>query len=271
MVTLGEFVSDAMREVARFNPKLDGVLNVKDFNERQSGQRTLDDDRLAALIEVVTRHRLGLKNTEPDILGRAYEYLLRKFAEGQGQSAGEFYTPKEVGWLMAVLLDPTPYSSVYDPTCGSAGLLIKMRLLFEQKHPDQKSKAPQLFGQELNPVTFAIAKMNMFLHDYTDSFFAIGDTFRNPGFSAKGAGLQRFDYGIANPMWNQDNYDETFYDERRVESFHARRAAEIVRRLGLGATHSRIAQRSSTGSEARGDCARHGRGVARVGQSIVES
>ena len=209
---LGEFVSDAMRAVARFNPKLDGVLNVKDFNERQSGQRALDDDRLAALIEVVNRHRLGLKNTEPDILGRAYEYLLRKFAEGQGQSAGEFYTPKEVGWLMAVLLDPRPYSSVYDPTCGSAGLLIKMRLLFEQKHPDQKSKAPQLFGQELNPVTFAMAKMNMFLHDYTDSFFAIGDTFRNPGFSAKGAGLQRFDYGIANPMWNQDNYDETFYE-----------------------------------------------------------
>lgn len=209
---LGEFTFQAMRQVARFNPKLDGVLNVKDFNERQSGQRALDDDRLAALIEVVNRHRLGLKNTEPDILGRAYEYLLRKFAEGQGQSAGEFYTPKEVGWLMAVLLDPFPYSSVYDPTCGSAGLLIKMRLLFEQKHPDQKSKAPQLFGQELNPVTFAIAKMNMFLHDYTDSFFAIGDTFRNPGFSAKGAGLQTFDYGIANPMWNQDNYDETFYE-----------------------------------------------------------
>ncbi len=210
--SLGEFVSDAMREVARFNPKLDGVLNVKDFNERQSGQRTLDDDRLVALIEVVTRHRLGLKNTEPDILGRAYEYLLRKFAEGQGQSAGEFYTPKEVGWLMAVVLNPSAYSSVYDPTCGSAGLLIKMRLLFEQRHPNLKTKAPQLFGQELNPVTFAIAKMNMFLYDYTDSLFAIGDTFRNPGFSAKGAGLQRFDYAIANPMWNQDNYDEAFYE-----------------------------------------------------------
>ena len=120
---------------------------------------------------------------------------------------------------MAVLLDPTPYSSVYDPTCGSAGLLIKMRLLFEQRHPDQKGKAPMLYGQELNPVTFAIAKMNMFLHDYTDSYFAIGDTFRNPGFSAKGAGLQRFDYGIANPMWNQDNYDESFYDNDTLNRF----------------------------------------------------
>ena len=128
--TLGQFISDALREVARFNPKLDGVLNVKDFNERQSGQRALDDDRLAALIEVVNRHRLGLTNTEPDILGRAYEYLLRKFAEGQGQSAGEFYTPKEVGWLMAVVLNPRARATA----CGSAGLLIKLRLLFEQVH-----------------------------------------------------------------------------------------------------------------------------------------
>src|SRR5690606_17465604 len=153
---LGEFVTEAMRAVARLNPDLQGVLDVKDFNERQSGQRTLDDDRLWALIEVISRHRLGLKNTEPDILGRAYEYLLRKFAEGQGQSAGEFYTPKEVGWLMAELIDPRPYTTVYDPACGSGGLLIKARLLFEQRHPDEKSKAPRLYGQELNPVTFAM-------------------------------------------------------------------------------------------------------------------
>ncbi|MDX2231195.1 MAG: type I restriction-modification system subunit M N-terminal domain-containing protein [Leptolyngbyaceae cyanobacterium bins.349] len=115
--SLGEFVTSAMREVARLNPDLQGVIDLRDYNERQSGQRTLDDDRLAALIEVVSRHRLGLKNTEADILGRAYEYLLRKFAEGQGQSAGEFYTPKEVGWLMAELLNPTPYSTVYDYPC----------------------------------------------------------------------------------------------------------------------------------------------------------
>jgi type I restriction enzyme M protein len=209
---LGEFTTTAMREVARLNPDLQGVLDIKDFNERQSGQRTLDDDRLSALIEVVSRHRLGLKNAEPDILGRAYEYLLRKFAEGQGQSAGEFYTPKEVGWLMAELIDAGPYATIYDPACGSAGLLIKARLRFEQTHPDQKSQAPKLYGQELNPTTFAMAKMNMFLHDYTDSFFAIGDTFRNPGFAARGAGLQRFDCAVVNPMWNQDNYDDAFYE-----------------------------------------------------------
>ncbi|HET9406999.1 MAG TPA: N-6 DNA methylase [Candidatus Sulfotelmatobacter sp.] len=219
--TLGQFVTDAMREVAKLNPELLGVLDIKDYNERQSGQRTLDDDRLAALTEVVSRHRLGLKNAEPDILGRAYEYLLRKFAEGQGQSAGEFYTPKEVGWLMAHLLDPKPYTTVYDPTCGSAGLLIKARLLFEQKNPLYKSKAPRLYGQEMNPVTFAMAKMNMFLHDYTDSLFAIGDTFTKPGFAAEGAGLKRFDYVVANPMWNQDNYDEKLYENDRWKRFES--------------------------------------------------
>ena len=208
---LGEFVTQAMREVARLNPPLQGVLDVEDFNEQQSGQRTLDDDRLEALIEVISGHRLGLQDTEPDILGRAYEYLLRKFAEGQGQSAGEFYTPKEVGWLMARLINPEPRTTIYDPACGSGGLLIKPRLLFEEKHPDEKSAAPQIYGQELTPTTFAMAKMNAFLHDFIGANLQIGDTFRNPGFVDNNSELQRFNYVLANPMWNQKEYNETFY------------------------------------------------------------
>ena len=216
---LGEFLTEALREISRLNPDLQGVLDIKDYNERQSGQRTLDDERLASLIEILSRHRLGLQNTEPDILGRAYEYLLRKFAEGQGQSAGEFYTPKEVGELIAELIDPQPFSTIYDPACGSGGLLIKARLLYERRHPEERSRSPRLWGQELNPVTFAMAKMNMFLHDYTDSSFAIGDTFRKPGFGPEGTLLQ-FDYVVANPMWNQDNYDEAFYDNDSYNRFN---------------------------------------------------
>ena len=179
---LGEFVTEAMRKVVSQNPRLSGVLDVQDFNEQQSGQRTLDDDRLVSLIEVISQHRLGLQDTEPDILGRAYEYLLRKFAEGQGQSAGEFYTPKEVGWLMARLINPEPHTTIYDPACGSGGLLIKPRLLFERTHPDEKSAAPQIYGQELTATTYAMAKMNAFLHDFIGADLQIGDTFRNPGF-----------------------------------------------------------------------------------------
>ena len=216
---LGQFVTDAMRDVARRNPRLQGVLDVEDFNERQSGQRIIDDERLEKLIEVISQHRLGLEDAEPDILGRAYEYLLRKFAEGQGQSAGEFYTPKEVGWLMAHLLNPEPYTTIYDPACGSGGLLIKPRLLFEQAHPDEKSQAPQIYGQELTPTTYAMAKMNAFLHDFIGADIQIGDTFRNPRFVANNSALQRFDYVVANPMWNQKEYNDAFYESDNWERF----------------------------------------------------
>ena len=208
---LGEVVTEAMRKVVSQNPRLSGVLDVQDFNEQQSGQRALDDDRLEALIEIISQHRLGLQDTEPDILGRAYEYLLRKFAEGQGQSAGEFYTPKEVGQLMAHLINPEPHTKIYDPACGSGGLLIKPRLLFERTHPDEKSAAPQIYGQELTATTYAMAKMNAFLHDFIGADLQIGDTFRNPGFVTDDSELQRFDYVLANPMWNQKEYNDTFY------------------------------------------------------------
>ena len=208
---LGEFVTEAMREVARTNPLLRGVLDVRDFNEQQSGQRILGEDRLEALIEVLSRYRLGLKNTEPDILGRAYEYLLRKFAEDGGQSAGEFYTPKEVGWLMARIINPEPYTTIYDPACGSGGLLIKPRLLFEATHPDKEGQAPKIYGQELTATTYAMAKMNAILHDFIGAELHIGDTFRNPRLVAGDSTLQRFDYVLANPMWNQKEYDEAFY------------------------------------------------------------
>ena len=121
---LGQSLTDAVRAVARENPKLSGVIDVTDFNATAAGQRIVDDARLAALVQVLNKpeYRLGLDDVEPDILGRAYEYLLRKFAESQGQSAGEFYTPREVAVLMARMLDPQPGQSVYDPCCGSVGL-----------------------------------------------------------------------------------------------------------------------------------------------------
>ena len=208
---LGEFVTEAMRKVVSQNPRLSGVLDVQDFNEQQSGQRALDDYRLVSLIEIISQHRLGLQDTEPDILGRAYEYLLRKFAEGQGQSAGEFYTPKEVGWLMARLINPEPHTTIYDPACGSGGLLIKPRLLFAMTHPDETSAAPRIYGQELTATTYAMAKMNAFLHDFIGADLRIGDTFRNPGFVTDDSELQRFDYVLANPMWNQKEYNDAFY------------------------------------------------------------
>ena len=117
---LGEHLTDAVRAIARENPRLSGVIDVTDFNATTAGQRIVDDGRLAALVQVLNNpdYRLGLDDVEPDIIGRAYEYLLRKFAEGQGQSAGEFYTPREVAVLMAIILDPQPGMTVYDPAAA---------------------------------------------------------------------------------------------------------------------------------------------------------
>lgn len=109
---LGQYLTDAVRDVARENPRLQGVIDLVDFNATTAGQRIVPDEYLAELVDVLSRYRLGLKDVEPDILGRAYEYLLRKFAEGQGQSAGEFYTPREVAVLMARILEPEPGMTV---------------------------------------------------------------------------------------------------------------------------------------------------------------
>jgi type I restriction enzyme M protein len=251
---VGERVTDAVRAIARENPSLQGVIDIVDFNATVSGQRILDGGKLWALIEIVSRHRLGLNDAEPDILGRAYEYLLRKFAEGQGQSAGEFYTPKEVGWLIAYLLNPQPGQSVDDPTCGSAGLLVKCQLVARERnrHSEPRRVPPsvasggsgeesqpetlphslrsgssssaqgdepplQLYGQELNHVTYAIAKMNMIIHDM-EGEIVIGDTLRNPKL-LDGSKLKRFDLVAANPMWNQDGYTANFYENDPFERF----------------------------------------------------
>jgi len=214
---IGEKLTDAIRAIAKENPKLQGVIDIVDFNATVSGQRIIDDGKLSSLIEIISRNRLGLKDAEPDILGRAYEYLLRKFAEGQGQSAGEFYTPKEVGWIMAYILDPEQGQEVYDPACGSGGLLVKSQLALMEKEK-KISKPLRLYGQEQNYVTYAMAKMNMIIHDM-EGDIAIGDTLRNPKF-LEGSVLKTFDLVVANPMWNQDGYNSEFYESDTFNRFN---------------------------------------------------
>lgn len=209
---IGQRLTDAVRSIADENESLQGVINIVDFNATVSGERIIADEKLSDLIEVINRHRIGLDDAEPDLLGRAYEYLLRKFAEGQGQSAGEFYTPREVGMILARILDPKPGQTAYDPACGSAGLLVKLQLVCKEEHDTAASKQPlHLYGQEQSPVTFAMAKMNMAIHDMNGDVL-IGDTLRSPKFLT-GSGLMQFDLVVANPMWNQKGYTPKFYDE----------------------------------------------------------
>ena len=210
---IGEQLTDHLRAIAKDNPKLEGIIDRIDFNATTHGQRDISDDRLSALIEQMSLKRLGLNDVEADIIGRSYEYLIRKFAEGSGQSAGEFYTPKEVGLIMAHILEPEPGMEIYDPCCGSGGLLIKCQIVLDERMDLQSRKkyAPlKIYGQEYTANTWAMANMNMIIHDL-EGVIEIGDTFKSPKFRTKN-GLQTFDRVVANPMWNQDWFAEKDYD-----------------------------------------------------------
>ncbi|MBI5571113.1 MAG: SAM-dependent DNA methyltransferase [Desulfomonile tiedjei] len=217
---IGQQLTDHLRAIADANPLLKGIIDRIDFNATTHGQRDLDEDRLSNLIEAVSAKRLGLNDVEPDIIGRSYEYLIRKFAEGSGQSAGEFYTPAEVGLVMARIMETEPGMDVYDPCCGSAGLLIKCELVLEEKMRlrSKKKYAPaKLYGQENEAGTWAMANMNMIIHDM-EGEIQIGDTFRKPKFR-KGNRLQTFDRVVANPMWNQTEFKEKDYDADELDRF----------------------------------------------------
>jgi len=218
---IGEGVTTHMRAIAKENPGLQGIIDRVDFNATTHGQRDIDDDRLSNLIEAISTKRLGLEDVEADIIGKSYEYLIRKFAEGGGQSAGEFYTPPEVGTIMSKVLQPEPGMEIYDPCCGSGGLLVKCEIAMEEAAKGKKrSVAPlKLYGQEYTADTWAMANMNMIIHDM-EGEIEIGDTFKNPKFRAEKSGkLRTFDRVVANPMWNQDWFTEADYDNDELDRF----------------------------------------------------
>ena len=220
---VGEHLTSIMSDIAKYNPRIQGIIDRIDFNATTHGQRDIAEDSLIKLIEKISQKRLGLNDVETDIIGRSYEYLIRKFAEGGGQSAGEFYTPGEVGMIMAMVLDPEPGMEVDDICCGSAGLLIKCQLALKEKMEAQKEKgkyAPlQLYGQEFNPPTWAMANMNMVIHDM-EGKIEIGDTMKNPKFK-NGNKLKRFDLIVTNPMWNQKTFVEKDYENDELDRFKA--------------------------------------------------
>ena len=224
---IGEQLTTHLRAIADENPKLKGIIDRVDFNATTHGQRDISDDRLSALIEQISLKRLGLNDVEPDIIGRSYEYLIRKFAEGGGQSAGEFYTPKEVGLMMARILAPQPGMEVYDPCCGSAGLLIACAQTCEAIKAlsgFQTLTGLTLYGQEYTATTWAMANMNMIIHDL-EGVIEIGDTFKHPKFRQTQSGFQTltglktFDRVITNPMWNQNWFTEKDYDADELGRF----------------------------------------------------
>jgi type I restriction enzyme M protein len=195
---LGQKLNDTLAQIAKSNPLLDGVINRADFNK----QDEIPQDRLIRLVEHFSQVKLGNADATPDILGNVYEYLLKKFNEVAPKRAGEFYTPREVVRAMVGVLAPDEGCEIYDPCCGSGGMLIESHyhLLKNRKDP----KKLFLHGQEINGDTWAIAMMNVMLHDMEAELHQ-GDSFADPKFIV-GSALKKFDIVIANPMWNQDGY-----------------------------------------------------------------
>lgn len=207
---IGAQLNIATEAIEERNPSLEGVLVTIDFNIKNK----LSDKKLRDLLSHFSRHRLRNADFErPDLLGTAYEYLIKMFADSAGKKGGEFYTPSEVVKLLVALLKPHAGMRIYDPTVGSGGMLVQTRnyLASHGENPSNLSLA----GQEMNLNTWAICKMNMFLHGVFSADIRKGDTLREPQHS-QGGELMAFDRVIANPpfslkKWGKDEADNDAY------------------------------------------------------------
>jgi len=201
---VGNQLNKALAALEEANPELDGVLKHIDFNAVK-GKTRLKDQQLIDLIHHFNKYKLTPQNFEfPDLLGAAYEYLLKQFADSAGKKGGEFYTPSEVKSLMVRLVKPQEGMTVYDPTVGSGGFLIEARYYVEEQGQDPFNLG--LYGQESNGTTWAICKMNMILHGILDAHIENEDTLANPMFVENGY-VKQFNRILANPPFSQ-NYSK---------------------------------------------------------------
>ncbi|MEM0172447.1 type I restriction-modification system subunit M [Thermofilum sp.] len=201
---LPEKLATAISEVAKLNKELQGVINRVDFLEFARNQE--NRELLRQLVELFNKYDLGGEEVSPDILGDAYEHILMRFAPEKAKE-GEIYTPREVIKLMVEILDPRPGESVYDPCCGSGGMLIISHMHVAEKYGKEETRKLFLYGQERNPEIYAVCQMNLLLHDIKNANLANGDTLDYPRFRDNGK-LKQFDVVIANIPWNQDGYNE---------------------------------------------------------------
>ena len=207
---IGADLNKATEAIEEHNPSLEGVLVSIDFNIKNK----LSDNKLQDLLSHFSKHRLRNEDfAQPDLLGGAYEYLIKQFADSAGKKGGEFYTPSEVVWLLVSLLKPSAGMKIYDPTVGSGGMLIQTRNYLVQNGDNPSNLS--LYGQEMNLNTWAICKMNMFLHSVFNADVRKGDTLRDPQH-IQGGELMLFDRVIANPpfslaKWGKEEAENDAY------------------------------------------------------------
>ena len=214
-VNVGKTLKDAMREIEKTNDdRLFGIFGDASWTNKDR----LSDETLIDLLEHFSGQTLSIKNVPNDELGNAYEFLIKKFADDSGHTAAEFYTNRTVVHLMTLIMDPQPGESVYDPTCGSGGLLLNC--VNHLKESGKEYRTLKVYGQELNLMTSSIARMNMFLHGIEDFHIERGNTLSEPKFLEDDK-LKTFDVILANPpysikrwdpaAWSNDPYGRNIY------------------------------------------------------------
>jgi len=208
---VGIKIQKSMQEIGKANP--DTLYDV--FGDANWGYKErLSDETLVDLIEHFSTEKLSISRVPDDQMGNGYEFLIKKFADDSGHTAAEFYTNRTVVTLMAKIVKPQPNESIYDPTCGTGGMLLEC--INYLKRSKKNFRTLSIFGQEKNVVSSGIARMNTLLHGYEDAKIKQGDTLENPVF-LKGDKLQEFDVILANPpysikKWNQSKWEQDPYN-----------------------------------------------------------
>jgi type I restriction enzyme M protein len=198
---LGSRVATALDRIQQANPdKLAAIFGDAAWGNKER----LPESSLVALVDAFTGLQLNPESVPHDVLGQAYEYLLKNFADESGKKAGEFFTPRQVVRLIVRILDPQPGESIYDPAAGSGGMLVETINTVRAHGGDTRTL--RLYGQEVNLTTAAIARMNLFLHEIEDFKIVRGDTLRSPGLRNPDGTIARFDVVIANPPFSLANW-----------------------------------------------------------------
>ena len=205
-VNIGTALQEAMRAIEQANPDtLFGIFGDASWTNKDR----LSDAILTDLMEHFSQHKLNISNVPDDQLGNAYEYLIKEFADDSGHTAAEFYTNRTVVKLMTLIMDPQPGESVYDPTCGSGGLLLNCALHLKEEGKEYRTL--KLYGQEINLLTSAIARMNMFLHGIEEFSVVRGNTLTYPAFLENDE-LKTFNVILANPPYSIKSWDRKAFE-----------------------------------------------------------